>query len=215
MKEKIKTWFYNLIVFPNHIIYSPFKNFDNLKDKKNGGFWQATIWILLFAFIEVLARQYTVFFLNNTNYRTFNGVSLFFTILIPLIVFIFANWAVTTIFSGSGTIKEIYQVLGFSLYPLIIFRLIYIIASNFVSKSDLSLLQVVNVIGYLLTFYLIFIGLVVIHEYGLFKNILIVVLTLFAFCVIFFIIFLIFMLLQLTTGFVYQFIEEIIFRAKL
>ena len=215
MKSSIKKFFYNLIVFPNKLLYSPFKGFDSLKDKKNGGFWQATILLFLFAFIEVLVAQYTVFFLNKTNSLTFNGISLFFTILAPLIIFVFANWAITTIASGSGTIKEIYQVLGYSLYPLIIFKLVYILLSNIVAKSDIALLNVINAIGYLLFVYMLFIGLVVIHEYGFFKNIIIIILSLFAFFVIFFIIFLLFMLMQLTTGFVYQLIEEIIFRIKL
>lgn len=214
-KQKAKDFFYNLIVFPNKLILSPFKGFDDIKENKKGGFWQATIWILLFCFIQVIGAQYTVFFLNPTNHSTFNGVKVFITTLIPLIVLVFSNWAVTTIFSGSGKVKEIYQTLGYALYPLTIIKLIYIISSNFIAQGDITLLKVINGIGYVMFIFLLFVGLVVMHEFGFFKNILMLIATVFAFCVIFYFIFLIFMFLQQTTGFLYQFFEEVIFRIRL
>lgn len=214
-KEKIKDWLDNCFVFPNYLIVSPFKGFNEIKENKKGGFWQATFWLLVFSFIVVLKAQYTVFFLNKTNPSVFNGFKLFFITFIPLLVISLSNWAVSTIFSGSGKLKEIYQVLAFSLYPLVVTKLIYLILSHFVAETDITLLKTIDIIGYVMFIFLFFVGLVVVHEYGFFKNILMLLLTVFAFCIIFYIIFLIFLFLQQTTGFLYQFIEEIIFRIRL
>lgn len=211
-KEKAISWFKNLIIYPTSIISSPFKGFQKIKDKEAGGFWQATFWIILYGIIKIFEFQYEPFFLNSNNQKLLNGPLIFVGAVLPIILFIWSNYLTTTLFSGSGKFKEIYQVIGFSLYYVIIVRFFTVLISNYTIKSNLALINVVKIISLVIFGVLSFIGLIVIHEFGFFKNFLMILVTLFTFIILLYVIFVVFHLFQQSLGFLEQFIEEIGFR---
>ncbi len=214
MKEKIKRLVNNLTLYPLQLVFSPFKKFEDIKDGKQGGFLATTILIIIYGLIQILSAQYKIFFLNSYNPKTINGPLIFLGTIVPILLLILANYLTTTLFDGSGKFKEIYQVAGFSLHILIIFQTLSIIISNFITQSDLVLFKVFNVLGFILFAIILFIGLIVIHEFSAMKNLVMIVATLFTFLVLLYLIFLAFSLLQQMLGFTSQFIEEILFRIR-
>ncbi len=214
MKQKINNFFHNLIIFPQSIIVFPFKKWDQLSDNKEGDLLSATLWLFLYGILRIFEYRFTGFIINNNDFRLLNAPLLFISSILPLLLLVVANYLVTTLFDGNGSLKKIYLVLCYSLFAVILFRFITVILSNLITKSDYALLQVGNYIGYTIGAIVLMIGLVVIHEYGFFKNVLMIITTLFAFLVLLYVIFLFFHLLQLSFGFIGQFFEEIGFRIK-
>lgn len=213
-KEKFNKSMDNFIKFPASIIFSPFKRFDDFKDGSRGSFLGAIVWVFIYGLLRVMRYQYTGFLLNYNDPREFNAPIILITSIIPIFLISIANWSITTLMDGKGKMKEILGMVSYALFPYIICGFISIIVSNFVVKSDLVLYKAINIIGLAITIFLVFVGLVVIQEFGFFKTLLAIFLTIVAFIVILFLILLFFNLLQRTLGFTGSVIEELIYRLK-
>ncbi len=212
--NKLKFIFDNLIMFPIRLVFAPFKNFEEIKENKKTGFIFATILIIIYGIVQIFAYQYKVFFLNKLSPKEINGPLIFLGSVIPILLLVIANYLTTTLFDGSGKLKEIYQATGYSLFILIIFQVVSVILSNFITLSDLVLYKVFNVLGVILFSIILFIGLIVVHEFSVGKNIVMIIATFFTFLILLYLIFLAFSLIKQTLGFGNQIIEEIIFRIK-
>lgn len=212
--NKIKFVLNNLITYPISLVFAPFKNFEEIKENKKGGFLFASIFIIIYGLLQIFSYQYKVFFLNKLSPKQINGPLIFLGSVIPILLLVVANYLTTTLFDGSGKFREIYQAVGYSLFILIIFQTTSVIISNFITLSDLVLYHVFNIIGIVLFAIILFMGLIVIHEFSVGKNIVMIIATFFTFLVLLYLIFLAFSLIQQTLGFGSQIIDEIIFRIK-
>lgn len=215
IKEKLNKMWDNFFRFPAGIIFSPFKRFDDFKNGARGSFLAGFIWILLYGLIRVIRYQYTGFLINEEDPRDFNAPLILITSIIPILILGLSNWSITTLMDGKGKMKEIIGMIGYSLFPYIMTSLISVIISKFVVKSDIVLYRSINIIGLVITIFYFFVGLITIHEYGFFKTLLAIFLTVLAFIVVLFMILLFFNIIQRTTGFLGSVIEEIIYRFKM
>ncbi|MDD5183611.1 MAG: hypothetical protein PHU02_05555, partial [Bacilli bacterium] len=124
----------------------------------------------------------------------------------------FGNWSITTLFDGKGTIKEILMLISYSLFPMIITQFFALFLSNMIAQEEIGLYSLVLSVGVFATGYMVFVGLVSIHEYGVLKCIITIVFTIVAALVILFIALLGFDLFRKIYGFVYTIYREIALR---
>ena len=94
------------------------------------------------------------------------------SVAIPLILWVTANWCLTTLFDGEGTFKDIYVASCYALTPLPIVMLPTIWLSNIVTVDEMGILSLVNSIAFVWMAMLIFFGSMITHDYSLPKNIL-------------------------------------------
>jgi hypothetical protein len=113
---------------------------------------------------------------------------------------------------GKATMKQIFTMGGYSYFPLIIFGIINLVLSNILTVDEADMIVLFTVLGFALTVYMIFMGLVVLQEYGVAKAVLTVILTIVATAVILFIALLVFDLSQQIYGFFYSLYKEIVSR---
>ncbi len=212
MQKKINI--YDEIALPHRILVRPFKTFEQIKEKQIGTITGASILLLLYCFINVLVYQYMGFIFNSNNPNNLNMLLIIATSLIPIVIFNLANLAITSFLDGKGTFEEIYKVIGYSLYPLIIAKLVMIGISNFAIADELSLITTIYIGGAVISGLVFFVGLGVIHEYGLGKNLLSLLLTFVAMLVIIFIFLLVVNLIAQLLGFSQSVIKEIIYRIR-
>ena len=168
---------------------------------------------MLFRF-SIIEYQYIGFILNTNNPNDLNAITILITNIIPLLLIIVANWSVTTFLDGKGNIKDIFLLLTYSLVPLLICRVLGVILSNFITTEDQVFVKILVGLGAFWSGSLIFVGLVVVHEYSFGKNILNLILTAIAFCVVLFLILLVFNLIQRVFGFSQSLLDEIIYRIR-
>jgi hypothetical protein len=189
----------------------PFDGFWDLKHEKRGGVRGATFilctTVLVFIY-QAVGRGYL--------YNPYNGSVSYIieisSVVIPLFLWVIANWCLTTLFDGEGTFKDIYIATCYSLTPLPIMILPTIWISNIVTTDEMAILALVSSIAFAWMGFLVFFGMMVIHDYTLGKNIIIAVFTIVGAAFIMFICMLFATLLNRVLTFFYNIYVEIAFR---
>ncbi len=203
------------IKFPLYILSHPLKGFEEFKRYKRGKMSVALIFLILTIFINILKFQYDGFLVNNNDIKDLNSVSQIAYVLGAVIVITVANWSVTTLFDGKGTMKEIFMMICYCLYPFIWANGLGILLSNILTQDEMAVYTLVISLGVALLAYMFFFGIISIHEYGLVKCILTILFTVVAALVVIFACLLFFDLFQRMYGFVYTIYEEITLRELL
>src|SRR5690606_6694949 len=144
---------------------------------------------------------------NDLN--TFKEIAL---VIFPIILFTVSNWSITTLFDGKGKMREIYMMVCYALFPMLWTETIGLIFSNYITADEVGFYYLIIGIGSFLTGYLIFFGLISIHEYGVLKCIGSIVGTAIAILVILFVMILAFDLFQQIYTFFYTIYREISLR---
>ena len=195
-----------------HIIASPFDGFYDMRRRNRANEKFVALMFFLYVALKILSYFFTGFIVNENDTSSFNTVRTLITTLFPFLLFVVANYSVTTLGDGKGFMKDIINVVGYSLFPLLICHSIALIISHFITTDTAVFYHILIVLGWILFAFYAFIGLIVIHEYGFFKGILYLLLTALAMAVIIFIIILLITLFQQLFGFGISIWREIIMR---
>lgn len=202
----------DLFKFPLYILTHPIDGFEEFKRYKRGKLYVAIVFILLMSVLSILDYYYTGFIVNPNNPDDLNSISEILYILTPVFLFSLGNWSITTLMDGKGSFKEIFMMTSYSLFPMIVIGYFLIIFSNVITIEEMEFYYILKGVAVFLTGYMIFFGLIMIHEYSLLKAMLTVILTVFAMGVIMFISLLFFDLIQQVLGFIISIYKEISLR---
>jgi hypothetical protein len=135
-----------------------------------------------------------------------------FSILLPIFLWVVANWCLTTLFDGEGSMRDIYIATCYSLFPLPAFLVLTTVLSNIVTVQESSLLTLAMGIAYFWVGFLLFFGTMVIHDYSLFKNVLTTLATIVGMAFIMFLGVLFSSLLGKIVTFIYSIVVELSYR---
>ena len=144
------------------------------------------------------------------NYGTVFATIL--SVLMPLILWVVANWCLTTLMEGEGSIKDIFIASCYSLAPLGFLMIPATIASNFVLVEEADIVSLVITFGFIWTGMLIFFGMMVTHDYSLGRNIITTIGTIVGMAFIIFIAVLFTTLLGKLVSFVTNIVTELQYR---
>ncbi len=211
-KRFLKKLHEDIIKFPAYMISHPFKGYEDFKFGKKGKLYVALIFLALMSFIQVLKFTSLGFIMNPNNPKDLNSIKLTSFVVFPVILFTIANWNVTTLFDGKGKIKEIFMMVCYSLFPFILTSIIVIIGSNYLTMDEIVLLDVIHYIGVFGVVYLMFFGMINIHEYSPLKVIITTIMTVVAIGIILFIMLLVFTLVRQVYTFFFAILKELIKR---
>jgi hypothetical protein len=212
MMIKLRRFWTNYLVFPKHILFHPFDGFEAFKRFKQGKLSVSLVFIMLFAFFRIFSYQYEGVLINPNNPLMLNSLEEIFSVVLLVLLFTIGNWSVTTLLEGKGTYKEIFMVTGYALFPLIIIGYPAVVLSNFLTLEEMALYTLIMGIAYALSAWMLFMGLLNIHEYGLFKTIGALILTAVAMGVMMFLGLLFFDLIQQFIAFIVSIYEELSLR---
>lgn len=204
--------FLNMLSYSKYVLFHPFDGFYEIKIRDKGNALIATIFIVILGIIDVLTVQYAGFMVNYTDPTRINSLTTFFYSIFPYLLFVIANYSTTTLFDGKGRMREIYIVIGYSLIPVIMTRIIALILSHYITGDEIMLYNILLGAGMAWFAILAFSGLVTIHEYGFFKNIVTLLFTVLAIAIIMFLALLFYSLIQQFISFVVVLYREIVFR---
>ena len=211
-KSLWKKFVENFIKMPLRIMSHPIVGYTEFKEDKKGKLSVAIGMVLAYALLTIIRYNADGIVINAKDPTKFNSIQLLVYTVIPLIILSVANWSITTLMNGKGNMKQIITMGGYSYFPLIVFGIINVILSNFVTVDEAQIITLLSVLSFVLMGYMIFMGLVVIHEYGVAKACLTIALTILATAVILFIALLIFDLSSQIYGFLYSLYKEIVSR---
>jgi hypothetical protein len=193
-------------------MFHPFDGFEEFKRYKKGKFSVAIVFIILFAFLRIFKFQYEGFIVNPNNPLMLNSLQEIFSVLLLIVLFTVGNWSVTTLMEGKGTYKEILMVTGYALFPLVIIGFPAVALSNFLTLEEIALYSLLLYVAYISAGWMLFMGILNIHQYGLSKTLIVFIATAISMSVMMFLGLLFFDLIQQVISFVAAIYEEISLR---
>lgn len=177
------------------MLFHPFESCNAIKYKKLGSLRIAAVITLLFYVITVAKDIYSGFMYVKVDKSDFNALFVLGGTVGLVLLWSIVNWAVCTLFEGKGRLKEIFIVTSYSLLPMLAGYLFYIAASHILPSST-GFAQAVVTVCTIATAILIFIGLIVVHEFSALKALATVAATVVGIIVVIFILFMVFIFIQ-------------------
>ena len=209
VKKACKKFYDEVFRFPGYIMSHPVQGWQEFKQEKRGKMSVAITIILLYVVMRMLEYKYTGPVLNTNNPYKFNSITILVYGIMPPILLSVANWSVTTLMDGKGKMKEIFMMICYSFFPVMLIGFFNIILSNFVTEDEAQFILILNIIAWALTGYMALTGLIGIHEYGLGKMLWSVIATVIATAIIAFIALLLFNLAEQIYSFFYSLYDEL------
>jgi len=210
--DKVKVFMYDIFSFPFSLIIYPFKGFEEFKRYKQSKKYVAWFYLVMMILVQIVSYNGNGFLVNKNNPNEFNLIQTIILVVFPVFVFVIANWATTALIDGKGSMSDIFKVICYSFFPYVWLGLLSTIISNYITMDEIIFYTFLQSLGILLTVYILFFGLLGIHEYGLIKTIMMIVFTIVAIAIILFIILLFLSLSQQVWSFVQSIFKEFVMR---
>ena len=195
-----------------HVILHPFDGFWDLTHEKRGSMGAANIIVIAVLITQLLSLEHTSFLFNNVYWPEVNILQQCLSVLLPLAIFVVGNWGWTTLFEGKGTLKDVYIATAYALTPYVLLTLPSIVLSNWVTMDEGAFITVLQGGALIWSGGLIVCGMMMIHDFGLGKTLLFLVLTILAMLIIVFLLLLFFTLVGDAIGYFTSIYKEITFR---
>ncbi|AUS95929.1 hypothetical protein CDQ84_07580 [Clostridium thermosuccinogenes] len=158
------------LLYSFHIMFHPFDGFWDLKHEKRGSAKTATVILALVMAVDIFRTLAGGYALYPTDFRAIDLQDTVLKVLIPFMLWVCANWGLTTLMDGEGSFKDIYTASAYSLMPIVVINIPVTILSNFIVLNELQFVNFFTTLAYAWAFALIFFGVLVTNAYGLVKN---------------------------------------------
>ena len=202
----------NELLYVFHVMFHPFDGFWDIKHEKRGSA-RAGATILAVTILGFYYQSIGQGYILNPQGAYGTIFSTILSVMVPFLLWIIANWCLTTLFEGEGSFKDIFIATTYSLAPLPIIMIPATIASNFVLTTEVDIVNLFVTFAFIWAFMLIFFGTMVTHDYGLGKNFITTLGTVFGMVCIMFVVILFSTLLTKLVGFVTNIVTELQYRA--
>ncbi len=187
----------------------PSNNFTDIKEKGLGSIPLCLLLIVIYYAVTVMKTISGGFLFSNFDPVTFNSIFVLIRSVGLVVLWIVANWLVCTLLGGKGRLKEIMIVTCYSLLPLILEGVIYIILSNVLLPGEASFLSILSIISMIYFGIMLVIGMLKIHDYSMGKFLWTTLLTVLGMAIIVFLIIMLIILIQQFGAFVITLVTEL------
>ncbi|MBP5624879.1 MAG: YIP1 family protein [Lachnospiraceae bacterium] len=210
-KENWQRYFKSL-KFSLYCLTHPIDGFWDLTHEKRGSYSAATTILVLAIAAYVIRLRYTSFIFIQVYWEDLNIFMYIASVLLPFILFVVGNWALTTLFDGKGRLGQVYIATCYAItpYPLIQFPLMFL--SNFITVDESEFYSAMYVISIIWVLFIGILGMSQVHEYGFGKNILFLVATVFAMLVMIFLLMLFFSMVSQGVAYFISLTKEMLYR---
>ena len=212
INKSVWTRYKESLKYALYIMTHPFDGFWDLTHEKRGSMAAANTLLILTFLTNIWAMRYTNFMFNDVRWERVNIWSQVAGILAPLLLYVVANWCLTTLFDGKGRMKDVYMGMCYSLTPYILIMNPVTIISNFVTMEEGAFLAYFNYLALGWAFCLILISVMQIHDYSLGKAIIAILFSAVGMMIIVFLVMLFFSLVSDAIAFFISIGKEIMLR---
>lgn len=186
--------------------------FGQVKANGKGSVALGTVVIALYYVTTVLKETASGFLFRSTDYTSFNSALVLLQTVGFILLWTVANWAVATLNGGIGKLKEIYVVISYSIIPMLISNVVYVVCSYMLNASEGEFLAIFVLVMQLYSIFMVIVGSIIIHDVGFGKFLYITALTLIGIIIIIFLLVLIIVFFQQAAAFAATLCREIFFR---
>jgi len=172
-----KRTFKDELYYVFHVMFHPMDGFWDLKHEKRGSVRAALVYLFITVFALFYRAVGSGYVMDPQGTGNANIVMQVLVVFVPVILFVIANWCLTTLFEGEGSFKDIFISVGYSVLPIAITTIPVTLFSNFVVSEELDILKLIIALGFIWAGMLIFFGTMVTHDYTMLKNLVITLFT--------------------------------------
>ena len=158
------------------IFNHPIDTFSDLKFENKASVTISLILLALFFLTRLLDANLTALLFNNGNQENVLVDSFVYTVGL-VIVWVVCNWATCTLANGEGTFGNIWIATTYSVLPYCLMTWLSIGLSYMLSVDESVMFTTLRGIGVLWSMILLFLGMMISHQYTVLKTIVSVFLT--------------------------------------
>lgn len=188
----------------------PSNTFTDIKEKHLGSLPLCLLLMVLYYVVTVMETISGGFLFTYYDPASFNSIIVLIRSVGLVVLWIVANWLVSTLLGGKGKMKEIIIVTCYSLQPLIAEGIIYIILSNVLLPDEASFLQILSIIATIYFCIMLVNGMLKIHDYSMGKFLWTTLLTVIGMAIIVFLLIMLIILIQQFGAFLATLVTEIL-----
>ena len=190
----------------------PFAYFRNLKENKRTKLIMAAFFTFLLFFTTLLCDFFCGYMYGYVDPGSYN---LLFTLIGTsgiVLLYTVTNWGVCSIKGGKGRMYEVFIAVSYSVVPLIVYRLFYLIVSNILVPKEAFFLGIFEALAWIFAGFSLIVANMEIHEYDFFKVLKTTLIILLGMGLIIFLMFMIIILIQQLTTFIKTVYNELLLR---
>lgn len=194
-------------------LFHPIVGFNYMKKDRSKFNWKPVVIILaLLAFTKIFSLYFTHYPLAGQKIQNVNIFVECAVIIVPLLSWVIASYAITTIMSGEVKLTECLMACCYSMIPYIIITIPLTVATNIMSNGDVTIYNFFNSIAWGMILIYMVVNLKVMNNYTVAKTALVILLSLFTMVILWATVFLFYALSMRFVSFVSEVITEIQFR---
>ncbi|HEZ7985436.1 MAG TPA: Yip1 family protein [Ruminococcus sp.] len=202
------------IQWVGYVVFHPVDGFEDMRWKKAGSLKIAFIIVFLLFFALIAHERLYGFQFGSVEDKTFSIVPYFMKSMVAFAVWVVGNWAVCTIFSGEGTMRNICIYSAYSLVPFIVQMLVNVMLSHVLVRDEAVFMQIIRAVGILWSVLLMFSAVRSVHGYSAAKTFFAIVLTLASALIMLILFVLLLSLIQQIYIFISTIVTEITYRLR-
>ncbi len=198
--------------YAKYVLFHPFDGFWDLTHEKRGTLAAATTYLFLFLVTRVVQLLFTSFQFINAPLQYINIFEQATSLLLPFLILCLANWSMTTLFDGKGRFSDIYMAMCYALVPYTLIQLPLVLVSNIITFDEAAFYTVLQSFPVVWCVFLVFSGLMQVHDYGPAKTLIFIIVTVVGALIIIFLLLVFFSLLGDAASYFISLYREIAFR---
>ncbi len=211
MLSTSKSTYKQEILYGFHVIFHPFDGFWDLKHEKRGSV-RAALTFMIIAIASFTYQAIGQSYMFNPRGGFSSVLIQTVSILVPVFLWVTANWCLTTLFDGEGSFKDIFIATGYALVPMPLFIIPCTLLTHVMTLSEGSFISMLLTVAWIWVGLLVFFGSMITHDYTLGKNVLTSLGTIVGMAFIMFVALLFSTLVGKIIGFITSIITEISYR---
>ncbi len=200
------------VKYAKYVLFHPFDGFWDLVHEKRGTLAAATTFLVAFLLTRVISLLYTSFQFITAPLQYINVFEQMASLLFPFLILCVANWSMTTLFDGKGRFKDIYMAMCYALVPYVMIQLPMVLLSNILAMDEGSFYYVLGGVSVIWCIFLVFSGLMQVHDYSPGKTFIFLIVTVVGALIIIFLLLVFFSLLGDAASYFISLYREIAFR---
>lgn len=202
----------SLLLEPFKLFTHPIRTFDEIKFENRGSLLIANLLLLLYFLQQVVWATAGGYLYNPQAEGNFSLASILAQTVGICMLWTICNWAMCTLTNGIGKVREIWIAVCYSLLPVILIGFICVGLSNVLSMDESVIFSTLQILSKVWTLMLVFLGMMIIHQFSVKKTIMSVIFTLLCIAALLFLLLLLFSVIQQIVGFVSAIIQELKYR---
>ena len=202
----------NQFLYMFHFIKNPFDACYGVKVEKRSSFLSAWLVLGLIFIIYVLGLVYTGFPFNNVILEETILLKEAMKIIIPILIFIVANYLMSSLMEGEGTFKTTFINIIGSLMPIVIIYPIVILLSNVLTLNEGFLYYFGLFVMLAWSLFLLYFNIKDTHNYSVSQTFVNIFMSIVFMIIIIIVLLMVYLMITQVTNFVTDLLKEVILR---